>query len=336
MVHAGPVTHEPRGQPIENGSPPDSPIVMLLGPTASGKSAIAQALAHRLPIEIISVDSAQVYRGMDIGTAKPSPQERAAVPHHLIDLIDPRDTYSAARFAADARQLIHEIRARQRIPLLVGGTMLYAKALADGLNKLPAADPAVRVELDRRAAEIGWPEMHRQLAAVDPVTAARLHPTDSQRIQRALEVWELTGSPMSALFDTSRGTPGAGGPPIAFSRIALEPAERSQLHRSIANRFDRMLQEGLVHEVQTLRARGDLDAAMPSMRCVGYRQAWHHLDGRYSLEILREKAITATRQLAKRQLTWLRSMPDRFVIDCQSHDVAGAVLRRLQQLRIAD
>ncbi|MBI5258402.1 MAG: tRNA (adenosine(37)-N6)-dimethylallyltransferase MiaA [Burkholderiales bacterium] len=278
------------------------PALGLAGPTASGKSALALAVARRWPVEIISVDSALVYRGMDIGTAKPSAAELAAVPHHLIDIRDPTEAYSAADFVRDAQRLIGEIQARGRCPLLVGGTMLYFKALADGLDTMPAADPAVRAALDARAASEGWPALHAELQRVDPATAARLPPNDAQRIQRALEVWQLTGTPMSALHGRSR-TPG-----LALPMLSLEPADRAWLHGRIAQRFDAMLAAGFLDEVRALRARGDLHPELPAMRCVGYRQAWAAL-ANGQLGPLREQGIAATRQLAKRQLTWLRSMP---------------------------
>jgi tRNA dimethylallyltransferase len=280
------------------------PAVLLMGPTASGKSALALALAARLPVEIVSVDSAQVYRGMDIGTAKPDAATRARVPHHLIDVIDPTEAYSAARFRRDALEAVAGIRARGRLPLLVGGTMLYFKALTEGLSALPPADPAVRAELDARAAREGWPALHAELARVDPATAARLEPGDSQRIQRALEVHALTGRPLSELHAT-REYDDALGPVI---RIALLPADRARLHAAIAARFDAMLAAGLVAELRGLRARYALTAAMPAMRCVGYRQAWEYLDGAIDGPALRAKGIAATRQLAKRQLTWLRAL----------------------------
>jgi tRNA dimethylallyltransferase len=277
----------------------------LLGPTASGKSRLALELAARHPVEIISVDSAQVYCGMDIGTAKPSTAERARVPHHLIDVVTPTESYSAGRFRTDAIGTIEDILARGRIPLLVGGTMLYYRALAHGIDALPAARPALRAAIDARAARVGWPALHAELACVDPELAARLSPNDAQRIQRALEVWEITGRPLSAL---QRGGPGAA---LSFSLrgFALIPQDRAELHRRIAERFDRMLREGLVEELEDLRARHVLHAGMPSMRCVGYRQAWAYLEGQYGRDELRAKAIAATRQLAKRQLTWLRSLP---------------------------
>ncbi|HPU53877.1 MAG TPA: tRNA (adenosine(37)-N6)-dimethylallyltransferase MiaA [Burkholderiaceae bacterium] len=305
-------------------------MILLLGPTASGKSAAAMALAADRPIEIISVDSALVYRGMDIGTAKPTQADRAAVPHHLIDIIEPTESYSAARFAADARRLIDEIRARGRQPLLVGGTLLYAKALIEGLHDLPLADPAVRARLEEQASRVGWPAMHARLAERDPVTAARLEPGDAQRVQRALEVIEISGRPMSALLaEPSRASP----PGLRFEVIALEPSERSQLHARIATRLAQMFAGGFLDEVRRLRARGDLRADLPSMRCVGYRQAWEHLDGLCDAQTMHERALAATRQLAKRQLTWLRAMPHRHVIDCLLPDAPSRVKALIEELR---
>ncbi|QDZ26522.1 tRNA (adenosine(37)-N6)-dimethylallyltransferase MiaA [Noviherbaspirillum sp. UKPF54] len=302
--------------------------IALMGPTASGKTAAALEIARHIPAEIISVDSALVYRGMDIGTAKPTTEERAAAPHHLIDIIDPTDAYSAMQFRQDALRLAAEITQRGRLPLLVGGTMLYFKALRDGLDALPQADAAVRAQLDDEAARIGIPALHARLAAIDPETAARLKPNDSQRIQRALEIFALTGQPMSQLL--------AKAPkselPFELLPLSLEPSERGVLHERIAARFDAMLDApdgGLIAEVQNLRARGDLHLGLPSMRCVGYRQAWEYLDGACDRAALRDKGIAATRQLAKRQLTWLRSMQDRVVIDCLAPDAAAQVLRHV-------
>ena len=276
----------------------------LLGPTASGKSQLAMQLAGAHPIEIVSLDSAQVYRGMDIGTAKPSPGERRAVPHHLIDLIEPTEAYSAGRFREDAIRIIGGILSRGRIPLLVGGTMLYYRALLQGMDALPAAEPGLRAQIDARAARHGWPSLHADLARVDPVTAARLAPNDAQRIQRALEVWELSGKPLSELQ-----TAGKQSLPFRLKTYALQPADRADLHQRIAARFDAMLHAGLVEELRALRQRHELDAALPSMRAVGYRQAWRYLEGEIGGKELRETGIAATRQLAKRQLTWLRSLP---------------------------
>jgi tRNA dimethylallyltransferase len=278
------------------------PLVLLTGPTASGKSALALAVAERFGGEIVSVDSAQVYVGMDIGTAKPDRATRARIPHHLLDVVPPTERYSAARFAADARAAIAAIRARGRVPIVAGGTMLYVRALVEGLSDLPPADPAVRAAIDAEAAQRGWPSMHAELARVDPATAARLEPTDAQRIQRALEVLRATGVPLSALHGKRSAPP--LGPVVA---IALVPADRARLHEAIAQRFDAMLAAGLVDELAGLRARYDLDPDLPSMRAVGYRQAWRYLDGAIDLATLRATGIAATRQLAKRQLTWLRA-----------------------------
>ena len=298
--------------------------VGLAGPTASGKTGLALALARVWPLEVVSVDSALVYRGMDIGTAKPSAAEQAAVPHHLIDLIDPTEAYSAARFVQDATRLIDEIRGRGRLPLLVGGTMLYFKALIDGIDPLPEADPALRATLEAEAAERGWPAMHAELAAVDPVTAARLKPADAQRIQRALEVFRLTGQPISALHARAQ----AQRPAPRHQLLSLEPQDRAWLHRRIDQRFDQMLDAGLLDEVRTLRQRPDLHPGLPSMRCVGYRQAWEALDAGLQGPALRQDVATrgaaATRQLAKRQLTWLRSM-DRTPLAVDTHDEAELV-----------
>ena len=280
--------------------------IFLLGPTASGKSALALALAERFPAEIVSVDSAQVYRGMDVGTAKPDGAARARVPHHLIDIAEPTAAYSAGRFREDALRIAAEIAARKRVPIFAGGTMLYFRALARGLADLPAADPGLRAELDKQAARVGWTALHAELAVADPALAARIDPTDAQRIQRALEVWRLTGKPLSVLQ-----AQGAGAPlPFDALRIALEPADRTALHDRIATRFRSMLGAGLVDELAGLRARHALDATLPSMRAVGYRQAWDTLEGTAPAATLAERGIAATRQLAKRQLTWLRGMGD--------------------------
>ena len=288
--------------------------IALVGPTASGKTAAALALAAALRerggAEIISVDSALVYRGMNIGTAKPSREELAQVPHHLIDIIDPLQSYSAAEFAKDATRLIGEIRARGKTPLLVGGTMLYLKALLEGLNDMPPSDPQVRADIQQRAAERGWPAMHDQLQTVDPITAARLAPGDSQRIGRALEVWTITGQPLSAFHQGTKPKTHRWHIPV----ISLEPLDRAWLHERIAQRFDAMLAAGFLDEVRALRARGDLNPDLPSMRCVGYRQAWQGLEEGWSEAEIRERGIFATRQLAKRQLTWLRGMPQRTVV----------------------
>ncbi|HSW20538.1 MAG TPA: tRNA (adenosine(37)-N6)-dimethylallyltransferase MiaA [Ramlibacter sp.] len=301
--------------------------VALAGPTASGKSACALAVANAMPVEIVSVDSALVFRGMDIGTAKPTPAELAAAPHHLIDIRDAAQAYSAAEFAADARRLIGEIRARGALPLLVGGTMLYFKALFDGLSAMPSADAAVRAAIDAQAAQEGWPALHAQLAQIDAATAARLAPHDSQRIQRAIEVYRVSGRPLSAWHADA---PSASPPTPPGLLLSLEPQDRSWLHARIAQRFDQMLEAGLLDEVGALRARGDLSPALPSMRCVGYRQAWEWLDAQAGdappLALLRERGVAATRQLAKRQLTWLRAMPTRQVIACDAPDATQRVL----------
>ncbi|UVW28185.1 tRNA (adenosine(37)-N6)-dimethylallyltransferase MiaA [Massilia sp. H6] len=306
--------------------------VAIMGPTASGKTAAALAIARTRPVEIISVDSALVYRGMDIGTAKPTAQELASAPHHLIDIIDPLDAYSVMQFRIDTLRLVGEISARGALPLLVGGTMMYFKGLTDSLDDLPTADAAVRAAIERDAAAIGWPGMHARLGALDPVTAARLAPNDAQRINRALEIIELTGRPMSELLG-KRAKPEL---PFELVSFALEPSDRAVLHKRIALRFDQMLgtrdDEGLVAEVTRLRARGDLAPQLPSMRCVGYRQAWDYLDGTIDRAGLRELGIIATRQLAKRQLTWLRAMPDRIVLDCLGSDPTQAMQKQLDSL----
>jgi tRNA dimethylallyltransferase len=283
--------------------------VLLLGPTACGKSALAMHLAREIPLEIVSIDSAQIYRGMDIGTAKPSAAERAEVPHHLLDLRDPSEPYSAADFVRDAVRVIGEIDARGKLPLVVGGTMLYAKALREGLSALPAADSEVRARIEARAKEHGWPALHAELARLDPATAARLPPNDSQRIQRALEVIELTGLPLSQLQNAPQR------PPLELATIALLPNDRVELHRRIEQRFDAMLAAGFIDEVRALMARGDLDPDLPALRSVGYRQAWRHLLGETTFEEFRAAGIAATRQLAKRQMTWLRSMMNAKIID---------------------
>jgi tRNA dimethylallyltransferase len=313
-------------------TPPDRPVdaIALVGPTASGKTAAALALAQSLApqggAEIISVDSALVYRGMDIGTAKPSPEELAAVPHHLIDTLDPLRSYSAAEFAKDATQLIRDIRARGKTPLLVGGTMLYLKALLEGLNDIPTADAQVRAQIHQQAEQLGWPALHARLAQVDPQTAARLAPGDSQRIGRALEVWTATGQTLSSFHQNAK----ANTPDWHIPVISLEPLDRAWLHQRIALRFEQMLAAGFIDEVQALRARGDLHPDLPSMRCVGYRQAWEGLDGGWRKAEIMERGIFATRQLAKRQITWLRSMPDRVVVAADAPNALDKVLLAAQ------
>lgn len=278
------------------------PVIFLMGPTASGKTGLAVELAQRLPLDIVSVDSAQVYRGMDIGSAKPDARTQARVPHRLIDIRDPADAYSAAEFRTDALREIEAIHARGRVPLLVGGTMLYFHALEHGLAALPSADPEIRRRLETDAARLGWPALHRRLAQADPSTAQRLHPNDAQRIQRALEVLELTGSPLSALTAADAGERF----PYPYVKLIVTTRNRSLLHKRIAQRFRGMLDQGFVDEVRRLRARGDLNADMPSMRSVGYRQVWSHLEGKWDIQTTEHKAVVATRQFAKRQLTWLR------------------------------
>jgi len=305
--------------------------IALVGPTASGKTAaalgLAEALAPQGGAEIISMDSALVYRGMDIGTAKPSREELAQLPHHLIDILDPLQSYSAADFARDASRLIGEIRARGRVPLIVGGTLLYLKALREGLSDMPPSDPQVRADIQAQAAALGWPAMHAQLQAIDPVTAQRLASGDSQRIGRALEVWAITGQPMSAFHGSAR----THVPDWHIPAISLEPQERAWLHERIAQRFDAMMAAGFLDEVRALRARGDLRPDLPSMRCVGYRQAWQGLDEGWSEAEIRERGIFATRQLAKRQITWLRGMPARCVVEADSNDALARVVNTALQ-----
>ena len=324
--------------------PPPTPFaVCLAGPTACGKSALAMALAQQLPLEIISVDSALVYRGMDIGTAKPSAADRAAVPHHLIDIIDPIESYSAARFAADALRLVGEIQARGKLPLLVGGTMLYFKALRGGLHPMPEADAGIRAAIDRRAAAHGWPALHAELARVDPATAARLAPADAQRIQRALEVFEISGKPLSGWHAPRDAAPLPAA--AHWPMVSLEPTSRAWLHERIAARFQAMLDAGFLAEVRALRSRGDLDPGLPAMRCVGYRQAWQWFEaglGQGSEQgseqgsqagrsgAFEAEAIAATRQLAKRQLTWLRSISSRQVVACDASDSLREALAALR------
>ena len=298
-----------------------------MGPTASGKSAVAEMLAQHMPCEIISVDSAQIYKGMDIGTAKPDARARAAVPHHLIDILEPHESYSAARFRDDALALMREITERDRLPLLVGGTMLYFQALTEGLNDLPEADPVIRLVIDTMAVEEGWPAVHAKLQQVDPETAARLDPNDSQRVQRALEIYYITNKPMSELLKKPKYVYF----PYTPIKVALVPSDREVLHARIAERFNGMIDLGLAGEVGKLRDEYGLEASMPSMRAVGYRQAWEYLNGRIGLDALREQGIAATRQLAKRQLTWLRSMDDVTEFDCLAEDVADMVLEYIRR-----
>jgi len=346
-----PMTPLPQAAPPQ---PPASPraqapalprYLTLAGPTASGKTAAALAIASQHPVEIISMDSALVYCGMDIGTAKPSASELAAVPHHLINIRDPLNAYSAADFVADATRLMQEISARGKLPLLVGGTMLYFKALRDGLDDMPKADVATRAQIEQEASAQGWPALHAELARVDPVTAARLAPHDSQRISRALEVYRLTGQPLASFHTTKKEAASALSirargqndvlNPVDALLISLEPLERAWLHQRIAQRFDVMLTNGFLDEVRALRERADLHPDLPAMRCVGYRQAWAYLDALQTpaasaalrLSDLREQGIAATRQLAKRQITWLRSTPERQVVACDAPDALAQVLR---------
>jgi tRNA dimethylallyltransferase len=325
--------------------------LFILGPTASGKSSLALWLAEKIKpegeVEIISVDSALVYRGMDIGTAKPTGVEQRVVPHHLIDIIEPTEAYSAARFVSDASQLIREIHQRGKFPLIVGGTMLYVKALTDGLHDLPVSDPAVRAQVLEDATRLGWPAMHATLQEVDPTTALRLAPNDAQRIGRALELYRQTGTAMSTWLSGDGSGPSAD---FEFEILSLEPSDRSVLHRRIEQRFQTMIDQGFIEEMSRLRQRGDLTAEMASMRCVGYRQAWQWLDtqrsagimddsgvddskpqGNNGLQDMIEKGVIATRQLAKRQITWLRSMPKRHIIDCLNPDLPALAFEQLKK-----
>jgi tRNA dimethylallyltransferase len=301
------------------------PAIFLMGPTASGKTALALELAVGLPAEIVSVDSALVYRHMDIGTAKPDPASRARVPHHLIDLIDPNESYSAGRFRSDALQVMEDISARGKVPLLAGGTMLYFKALWIGLDVLPQANPQIRAALNARAKSSGWPALHKELSELDPITANRLKPTDAQRIQRALEVICLTGTPMSQMHGQATALL-----PYRVIAVALVPGSRSALHLRIAERFEAMLESGLIDEVRWLRAQFNLSSANASMRCVGYRQVCDFLDQKYDYSTLKEKGIAATRQLAKRQLTWLRAMRGIEQFDCFGENLADRVISRIR------
>ena len=322
--------------------------IALVGPTASGKTAAAMAIAQRIPLEIISIDSALVYRGMDIGTAKPSAQERQQVAHHLIDIREPTQTYNAADFVNDAEQLIADIQSLGKLPLLVGGTMLYLKALQDGIDDLPKTDSAIRETIETRAKANGWPAMHEELRKIDPASASRLAPNDAQRISRALEVWHISGKSLTAWFE--EGAQKRLGAHQSFASrnkldvISLEPNDRSWLHQRIEQRFDAMLTAGFLDEMQTLRERGDLNPDLPSMRCVGYRQAWEQLDAmqlqanssQEMLARLKETAVAATRQLAKRQLTWLRSMPERHIIVCDGADPTAQALTLVQKFTAKD
>jgi tRNA dimethylallyltransferase len=316
------------------------PAIFLMGPTASGKTDLAMELCKVLTCELISVDSALVYRGMDIGTAKPSKAQLAEFPHRLVDILDPAESYSAADFRSDALAAMAEITARGKIPLLVGGTMLYFKALLDGLADMPAADAGVRAELEAQAAAHGWQALHDQLAAVDPVSAARIHPNDPQRLIRALEVYRVSGLSMTAHREqqTAQSTDAAasGTPqlPYTVANLAIAPADRKVLHDRIASRFSTMLDQGFLDEVLALRSRGDLHAGLPSIRAVGYRQVWDHLDGKLTWAEMQERGIIATRQLAKRQFTWLRSWDDLHWLDSLASDNLPRALKYLGSVSI--
>ena len=318
----------PASRLTPHASPQDRPAaILLMGPTASGKTGVALELARHFPVEIVSVDSALVYRRMDIGTAKPDLPTRLKVPHHLIDIIDPTEIYSAAQFCEGALEAMSGIVERERVPLLTGGTMLYFKALQEGLSELPAADADIRMVIDAMAVKAGWPALHRELGRIDPVTAERLDPNDAQRIQRAMEIFYVAGKPMSELTTARR----SASLPFRLIPIALIPGNRVALHQRIAARFEEMLELGLINEVRALREEYDLKASLPSMRCVGYRQAWQYLDGEFGLRLLREKAVAATRQLAKRQLTWLRAMQGLNTFDCLAEDLHEQVGRWLKR-----
>ncbi len=316
------------------------PAIFLMGPTASGKTDLALQLADALPCEIISVDSALIYRGMDIGSAKPNAEILQKYPHHLIDILDPAQSYSAAQFRDDALQAMADITARGRIPLLVGGTMLYFKALTEGLAAMPSADPEVRTRLEQQAASEGWAALHTELQRIDPVSAQRIHPNDPQRLLRALEVWHISGQTMTQLrakqsLEKQQLLASNGAHlPYNVATFAIAPQQRSVLHERIAQRFQQMLEQGFIAEVEALRQRGDLHIDLPSIRAVGYRQAWAYLDGEYAYDDMIERGIIATRQLAKRQFTWLRSWDDVEWLDSLSCNKMSQVLKRLERLSI--
>ncbi|MDO5667535.1 MAG: tRNA (adenosine(37)-N6)-dimethylallyltransferase MiaA [Alcaligenaceae bacterium] len=307
-------------------------ILCISGPTAAGKSASVLALAQTTPIEIISMDSATIYQGMDIGTAKASAAEQALVAHHLLDIRDPAESYSAADFVADTLRLIPEIEARGHLPVIEGGTLMYYKALREGLHDLPKADSALREKIETEASVLGWPALHQKLAELDPVTAERLAPNDSQRISRALEIIELSGQSMSSLIAKQKEPQHD----YEFVTISLEPVDRSLLHQQIAKRFMQMMELGFLDEVKRLYARKDLHPELPSIRCVGYRQLWDYLADHCHYEEAIERGIAATRQLAKRQITWLRSQSERIQIDCFSDNVPGQVLDTVRELNLID
>lgn len=304
-----------------------APIPLIMGPTGAGKTDLALELASRHPIEIVSVDSAMVYRGMDIGTGKPPPDVLRQVPHHLVDILDPSERYSAGQFVRDARRAIDEIRARGKLPLLVGGTMLYFRALRRGIAEMPSADPAIRREIDREAAERGWPALHAELAAADPVSASRIRPNDAQRIQRALEVYRLTGKTLTELHAAQPSDPG-----LRFAAFAWVPGDRQKLYEAIERRFENMMRQGFLEEVRRLYERGDLDPDLPALRSVGYRQLWEHLSGRDALESAARRAVIATRHLARRQLIWLRSETDLTWIDALESSSSAQMDRTLRRI----
>lgn len=301
--------------------------ILLMGPTASGKTALSVAMAKAMNAEIISVDSALVFKGMDIGTAKPTEAERGGIVHHLIDILDPSEAFSTGQFRNRALELMADITARGKLPILAGGTMLYFSALTQGLAQLPEADPEVRQRLDQQLQELGKQAMHQRLAAVDPVAAARIHMNDPQRVQRALEVYEISGKPLTSFFQADEGE----ALPYAYTKIVIEPRQRHTLHDKIAERFKLMLAQGLIDEVDALWQRGDLDESMPSIRCVGYRQVWSYLQGEYDFAGMQEKGIAATRQLAKRQLTWLRKEQPDLRLFSEDGDLLAQVLNYCRQ-----